>query len=232
MPSFNWVDLVDQNCQPVSNVSLVCRDGVVYTHKIVLASVSGFVKTLLSDIPVGDHVSVFMPDFCAVDVTQFLENILLSRKNCNFGLCNIFQSPGTSEAFMEPSSCLEGEVFVKEEEDCNTEDASFTTSNIEVKFEASEYVLAKHEPDEPPSPDTESVTINIKRKKRKGRPRLYPGESVQERNRARYKAWHALQREKFPEKVKLQSKRKLLKIKKKRSQVTYKIDSHHNYDKY
>ena len=133
---------------------------------------------------------------------------------------------------MEPSSCLEGEVFVKEEEDCNTED--LTTSNIEVKFEASEYVLAKHEPDEPPSPDpdTESVMIIIKRKKSGGRPRLYPGESVQERNRARYKAWHALQREKFPEKVKLQSKRKLLKIKKKRSQVTYKIDSHHNYDKY
>merc|ERR1712241_1127539 len=93
-----------------------------------------------------------------------------------------------------------------------------TTSNIEVKFEASEYVLAKHEPDEPPSPDTESVTINIKRKKRGGRPRLYPGKSVQERNRARYNAWHALQREKFPEKVKLQNKRALLKIKKKRSQ--------------
>ena len=51
MPSSNWSELV-QHCQPVSNVSLVCRDGVVYTHKIVLASVSGFVETLLSDIPV------------------------------------------------------------------------------------------------------------------------------------------------------------------------------------
>ena len=221
MPTSNWVELL-QHCQPVSNVSLVCRDGDVYTHKIVLASVSGFVKTLLSDIPVGDHVSVFLPDFCADDITQFLENILLSKKNNNFGLCNIFQSPGTSEAFMEPSSCLEGEVFVKEEEDCNTED--LTTSNIEVKFEASEYVLPKHEPDEPPSPDTESVMINIKRKRRGGRPRLYPGATVQERNRARYNAWHALQREKFPEKVKLQNKRALLKIKKKRSQVPHKIE--------
>lgn len=228
--SSTWSDLV-QHCQPVSNVSLVCRDGVVYTHKIVLASVSGFVKTLLSDIPVGDHVSVFLPDFCADDVTQFLENILLSRKNSNFDLCYIFQSPDTIEDCITPSSSQGKEVFVKKEvddvmeEDGNSAGEGFfgvldndnivnhletedlTTSNIEVKFDSSEYVLAKHQPDEAlsPDPNTESVTINIKRKRSGGRPRLYPGESVQERNRARYKAWHALQREKFPEKVKLHS---------------------------
>ena len=51
MSSSDWAELV-RHCKPVSNVNLVCRDGVVYSHKIVLASVSGFVETLLSDIPV------------------------------------------------------------------------------------------------------------------------------------------------------------------------------------
>ena len=87
MSSSNWSQLV-QHCQPVSNVSLVCRDGVVYTHKIVLASVSGFVKTLLSDIPVGDHVSVFMPDFFRKDVKEFLHDILLKSPNDNLDLQN------------------------------------------------------------------------------------------------------------------------------------------------
>ena len=90
MSSSNWSDLV-HHCQPVSNVSLVCRDGVVYSHKIVLASVSGFVKTLLSDIPTGDHVSVFLPDFFRKDVEKFLQNIILNKPNVNVDLCNLLQ---------------------------------------------------------------------------------------------------------------------------------------------
>ena len=54
----------------MSNVNLVCRDGVVYSHKIVLASVSEFLKTLLSDIPVGDDVSVFLSDFSKKEVNS------------------------------------------------------------------------------------------------------------------------------------------------------------------
>ena len=69
MSSSNWSELV-QHCQPVSNVSLVCRDGVVYSHKIVLASVSGFVETLLRDIPVGDDVGVFLSDFSKKEVNS------------------------------------------------------------------------------------------------------------------------------------------------------------------
>ena len=56
----------------MSNVNLVCRDGVVYSHKIVLASVSGFVETLLRDIPVGDDVGVFLSDFSKKEVNKLL----------------------------------------------------------------------------------------------------------------------------------------------------------------
>ena len=56
----------------MSIVNLVCRDGVVYSHKIVLASVSGFVETLLSDIPVGDDVGVFLSDFSKKEVNKLL----------------------------------------------------------------------------------------------------------------------------------------------------------------
>ena len=106
MSSSNWSQLV-HHCQPVTNVSLVCRDGVVYSHKIVLASVSGFVKTLLSDIPVGDHVSVFLPDFFTKDVENFLQNIILNKPNVNVDVCNLLQCLS--------SRLLSGKTLFKEE---------------------------------------------------------------------------------------------------------------------
>merc|ERR1719422_781074 len=90
MTSSDWAELV-RTCKPVSNVNLVCREGVVYSHKIVLASVSDFVKTLLSDIPVGDDVSVFLPDFSKKEVNKLLENILLKRRSDCHDLCSVLQ---------------------------------------------------------------------------------------------------------------------------------------------
>ena len=185
MPSSNWADLVDQNCQPVSNVSLVCRDGVVYSHKIVLASVSGFVKTLLSDIPTGDHVSVFLPDFNFREVENFLENILLRRQNNHHGLIEAFKSSESSVTEEIHVKC-ESKNFDQEEVaiDCHSDylasnivDAESTSANVrrggEVKFdsqivqldtsnvkiEASEYFMTEQSPR-----DCENVMIKIKQK--------------------------------------------------------------------
>ena len=100
----------------MSNVNLVCRDGVVYSHKIVLASVSDFVKTLLSDIPVGDDVSVFLPDFSRKEVNKLLENILLKRRSDNSDLCAVlhyFHSE-IDKNLISPAQERAGEVFVCE----------------------------------------------------------------------------------------------------------------------
>ena len=59
-------------CQRVSNVTVKCQDGLVSSHKIVLAGVSPFIKHILAQIPVGDDVTVIMPSFTAGDVQKFL----------------------------------------------------------------------------------------------------------------------------------------------------------------
>ena len=206
MPSFNWVDLVDQNCQPVSNVSLVCRDGVVYTHKIVLASVSGFVKTLLSEIPVGDHVSVFLPDFSIKDVKQLLHDILLKSPNDNLDLQTIFKfAENAAEVFVKK----ETEYFSDEDKDYGyyQEPAGEESGcNLEVKMEASDYFLTEQ-------------TNSFESAKHSGGKKRGGGEYLdltpQERSRIYYKKWAVNK----PESLKLISRRRNKEKKEKRLKV-------------
>ena len=136
MSPSHWAELV-KHCHPVSNVSLVCRDGVVHTHKIVLASVSDFVKTLLSDIPVGDDVSVFLPDSSTEDVGQFLENVLLLREHNNYDLCNLLLAPLSSEDHIKSNENLPfPDVEIKEvDEHSNFDPPSKEGIEIQLKSE-------------------------------------------------------------------------------------------------
>ena len=205
MSSSNWSELV-QHCQPVSNVSLVCRDGVVYTHKIVLASVSGFVKTLLSDIPTGDHVSVFLPDFFRKDVIEYLHDILLRRPNDNLDLQNIFKSAENS-----------AEVIVKEETEDHAEEEEYyshdpdpeggeAACNLEVKVEFSDYFLNEQ------TTSLESPKPSGRKKKVRGE---YPELSPHERSHIYYKKWA----DKKPDSLKLISRRRNKEKKEKRLKV-------------
>ena len=56
------MELLDGH-ESVANCSLVCQDGIILSHKLVIASISKFLKNILSDIPVGDDVSIYFPDF-------------------------------------------------------------------------------------------------------------------------------------------------------------------------
>ena len=61
----------------MTNVTIVCSDGIIHTHKIVVASVSDFIKTLLSDIPVGDEVTLYLPDHDKPSIVQLLDDTFL-----------------------------------------------------------------------------------------------------------------------------------------------------------
>ena len=45
----------------ITNVKIVCRDGLVFTHKIIVASVNNFFKDIISINPDGDEVVLIMP---------------------------------------------------------------------------------------------------------------------------------------------------------------------------
>ena len=65
-------DLLEESSN-VSNVTLACGDGHLASHKIVVAGVSSFIKNILADIPVGDDVSIIMPDFTTTQVESLFK---------------------------------------------------------------------------------------------------------------------------------------------------------------
>ena len=137
MSPSHWAELV-KHCHPVSNVSLLCRDGVVSSHKIVLASVSDFVKSLLSDIPVGDDVSVFLPDSNTEDVGQFLENVLLLREHNNYDLCSLLLAPLSSADHIKSNeNLLFTDVELKEVDEHSTFDPP-SKEGIEIQLKSEE----------------------------------------------------------------------------------------------
>ena len=66
---------------PVTNVTMVCSDGVIQTHKIIVASVSDFIKHLLSDIPVGDEITLFLPDHGKCSIMDLLNRVFSSNNS-------------------------------------------------------------------------------------------------------------------------------------------------------
>ena len=75
----SWKQLIG-DCRKLSNVKIVCRDGAtVETHKIVLGSVSLFLKKFITDIPTGDDITFFLPDFHYESVEDFLGSITLNE---------------------------------------------------------------------------------------------------------------------------------------------------------
>jgi len=54
------------------NVRVVCSDGIIQSHKIIIASASKFIKNILQSIPFADDVTLYLPDFQKVEVETFL----------------------------------------------------------------------------------------------------------------------------------------------------------------
>ena len=69
--SLSW-EKVHNECLQVSNASIVCSDGVIHTHKLVLVNVSQLLGTIMRDIPAGDDVTIYLKDFPRHIVEQVL----------------------------------------------------------------------------------------------------------------------------------------------------------------
>ena len=76
-----------------ANVTLVCADGNLASHKIVVAGVSIFIKNILADYPIGDDVTIMLPDFSLSEVEVFLKTVCSSVEELrHFGLSSAFGS--------------------------------------------------------------------------------------------------------------------------------------------
>ena len=55
-----------------SNLTIICSDGLMFSHKVVLASISSYIKQLLSQFPPGDEVTIYLPDYTRSRVESFV----------------------------------------------------------------------------------------------------------------------------------------------------------------
>ena len=80
-----------QGCSNVSNCKIICKDNNhVLTHKIVLAVCGDFLKDLIQDVPVADNITIYLPDYNALEIEAFIEKKLMKEPINNISLDNVF----------------------------------------------------------------------------------------------------------------------------------------------
>ena len=65
-----------ENSSGVTNTKIVCKDGIISSHKILVASTSDFIKNIMRDIPCNDDITLFLPDFTKSEVLMLIYNVI------------------------------------------------------------------------------------------------------------------------------------------------------------
>ena len=120
--SITW-DRFHSDCRQLSNVSVICEDGVIFTHKLVLANISILMKNTLKEIPTADEATIYLKDFSKEDVELFMLEASLGKESKNADLRLLFgdisvspaQAQATSDEFFK--SLAKSEVRIKDEDE-------------------------------------------------------------------------------------------------------------------
>ena len=64
------------NCSKFTNCQIICSDGVLHTHKLLLAASGSFIFHLLEDVPVCEDVSLLLVDFKIEHITMYLDQTI------------------------------------------------------------------------------------------------------------------------------------------------------------
>ena len=84
-----WSEFLEA-CSHTENVSIICRDGILRSHKLVLANVSKFMEDILKDIPTGDEATIYLTDICMIDIEHFLQNAASDKSKLHRELASLF----------------------------------------------------------------------------------------------------------------------------------------------
>ena len=124
--SCNW-DRFLSDCRQVSNASVICADGVIFTHKLVLAHISNLMTTTLKEIPPADEATIYLKDFSKEEVELFMSDASLGKVSRNTDLLlllgdkSVSPVKAVSDNFLTPSSKLEVIIKAENEDDWDTE---------------------------------------------------------------------------------------------------------------
>ena len=117
-----WKEMIEAS-KGVSNVSIVCSDGKIHSHKIIIARISDFIKEMMISIPAADDVTIFLPDSKTSQI-QSVINQLIFGETCQPSLIEDLQyvikfSP-LPTSFLQDNKEMPLEIFMKAEEVSDT----------------------------------------------------------------------------------------------------------------
>ena len=112
--NFSW-DHFHSDCSQVSSASIICEDGVIFTHKLILASMSRLMEDILRDIPAADEVTLYLTSYSKLKVTEFLSDVLQKNECSEQELGLIFDSVNHTHP-IKTEKCNEIEFRKKEDE--------------------------------------------------------------------------------------------------------------------
>ena len=122
-----WRELLE-NSRNVTNIKIICSDGIINSHKIIIASVSNFIKHILIEIPVADQVTLFLPDFQKAEIDEFLDfteslkqkkDIFVKSNETVFKAEQVFLKQEFDDEKEEELDCLKKELHDETENESN-----------------------------------------------------------------------------------------------------------------
>ena len=84
-----------------SNLTIVCSDGMLHSHKVVIASISSYIKQLLSRFPLGDEVTLYLPDFTKSRVERFVNSRVFEETSYEEELARHFKVSRPLRGFLQ-----------------------------------------------------------------------------------------------------------------------------------
>ena len=135
----------------ITNVKIICRDGLVFTHKIIVASVNNFFKDILSIIPDGDEAVLIMPGHEKRIVQKMITLDCLRKVD--------FNKTSQEMETLKLENSLDPNAFLNSGTDENSDD----TSNEEIEMtqnyfdlDEDEFLLDRVKPEEEATFDYEN----------------------------------------------------------------------------
>ena len=116
-----------------SNLTIICSDGLLFSHKVVLASISSYVKQLLSQFPLGDEVTLYLPDYPRARVERFITSKVFEDTQYEEDLARHFKAVKPLSGF--PQCEIEAKTEVEEDLVEHLEENEGQVQDVQEKIE-------------------------------------------------------------------------------------------------
>ena len=128
-----WQELLAES-DIVTNVTIVCQDNIVQTHKIIVASASELLKDLINEYPPGDKVVIFMPEFRTHQIKNLINKLMFPIIQID---CDVSEALNIGKSNYQTAKVkVEDKTFIDINELCeDTEETEKSVSNSESEEE-------------------------------------------------------------------------------------------------